>query len=103
MPIFCCLGRSKESVEVRPCVTSPSMPFFCVLWCFYLPPNPQAGGLPLVDGSRMLIQKIRSYSEGLPHPLPEDSPCRGDKEQNMVHKHRNIETDLKQIRCEGLA
>jgi len=37
-------------------------------------PNPQAGGPPLSDRARLLIQCIRSYL-----PQPEDAPCCDDK------------------------
>ena len=49
------------------------------------PPNPQAGGPPLVGCPRLLIQFIRSYPpyrRPFLYPQPEDAPCRG---YNSVH------------------
>ena len=50
-------------------------------------PNPQAGGPPLVGSPRLLIQFIRSYPpyrRSFLHPLPEDAPCRGDRDQLII-------------------
>jgi hypothetical protein len=46
-------------------------------------PNPQAGGPPVVDCPRLLIQFIRNYPpyrRPFLYPQPEDAPCRGDKD-----------------------
>ena len=46
-------------------------------------PNPQAGGPPLVDCPRLLIQFIRSYPlhwRPFLYSQPEDAPCRGDRD-----------------------
>jgi len=45
---------------------------------FLAPPNPQAGGPPLVGGPRLLIQYIHSflpYWSPFLHPQPEGTPC----------------------------
>jgi len=42
----------------------------------------KAGEPPLVGCQRLLIQYIRSYPpywRPLPHPQPEEAPCRGDR------------------------
>jgi hypothetical protein len=52
-------------------------------------PNPQAGGPPLVDCPRLLIQFIHSYPpyrRPFLHPQPKDAPCRGDRDpHSWVH------------------
>ena len=46
-------------------------------------PNPQAGGPPLVDCPRLLIQFIHSYppyQRPFVYPQPEDAPCHGNRD-----------------------
>ena len=50
-------------------------------------PSPQPGGPPLVGCPRLLIQFIRSYPPYwrlFLHPQPEDVPCRGDRDPQIV-------------------
>ena len=51
-------------------------------------PNLQAGGLPLVNCPRLLIQFIHSYRpyrRPSLYPHPEDAPCRGDRDPLQTH------------------
>jgi hypothetical protein len=62
--------------------------------------NPQAGGPPLVDCPRLLIQFIHNYPpyrRPFLHPQPEDAPCRGDRDIHGIkvyiwqnEHHRNL-------------
>jgi hypothetical protein len=77
-----CLGRSKESVQVRG--TVGRFVTCCFLRCvvFSYPSNSKAGGPPLVVFSTAysIYSQLPPYSGGLLlHPQPEDAPCRGDK------------------------
>jgi hypothetical protein len=50
-------------------------------------PNPQAGGPPLVGCPRLLIQFLCSYPpyrRPFLHPQPEDAPCRGDRDPQLL-------------------
>ena len=80
-----CSVRTKMSVQVRGFVCD----IFRNKTCFYgeellAPlPTPQAGGPPLVDCPRLLIQCICSYPPYwrlFLHQQPEDVPCCGDRD-----------------------
>jgi hypothetical protein len=75
-------------------------------------PNPQAGGPPLVDFLRLIIQYIHSYApywRRFLHPQPKDAPCRGDrdtlitKECKKQRKQRRANNFwIRWVACEGV-
>jgi hypothetical protein len=70
MSFFQCLGRTKESVQVRGTLKHFVTIETFLRWGVIGPtPNPQAGGPPLVGCQRLLIRYVRSYP-----PYPEDFP-----------------------------
>ena len=104
MSLFLCLvcdasSRNTPPLEIRVgeyftsglfCLQRKHLAYEYFLTCFFFsrggvvsaPPNPQAGGPPLVGCPRLLIQFICSYPpyrRSFLHPQLENAPCYGDR------------------------
>jgi hypothetical protein len=62
---FNCLGRAKESVQIRGALKYFVTHYFFMVRVFSPTPNPKAGVPPLVGCQRLFIRYIRSYTPHL--------------------------------------